>query len=237
MKELTIVDSLYIESLIAKDYARHYFIALGLKKGFDTYKKIYNHKDNILFHRASGNLQLVRLNDDLGPIKDLIHKMDFKTLIGPRSTCYDLGLKVVKEGAFIAELKKEDYQYVDSHASRISIDDLQAIEDLYKKVFPGYPKLAYMEEKLLDKRGSGFMLASDHIMSVAQSDFGQLIVGVATDPSDLRHGYAEVCMHALLHDMFKSESKVYLQYDNPIAGRLYEKLGFKIIDQVMHYVR
>jgi hypothetical protein len=227
----------YIEALVASDYARHYFIALGLKKGLETYQTIYMNGENILFHRASGNIQFVYKGGNITAVKELLKTLSFKTLIGAKSTCSALGLKVAKEGAFIAELKKEDYQPVVSTAVLIELEDLEAIQILYQKVFSGYPKVAYMKEKLISKRGIGFKLVKDSIVAVAQSDFNQLIVGVATDPEHLRNGHALNCMHGLIQEMFKTETSVYLQYDSLRAGKLYKALGFKVIDQVMHYER
>lgn len=226
-----------VESFVSKDYARNYFIALGLKRGYDTYKSIYMFEGHMLFHRASGNLQFAYESGDISHVKDLINDLEFQTLIGAKSTCHQLGLKVVKQGAYIAALKKEDYLHIASDAEQLSVEDLYQVEDLYAMIFPGYPKVQYMKEKLESTRGVGYCIKDKAIVSVAQSDFHALIVGVATHPDHLRKGHALKCMHALIQSMFQTQDTVYLQYDNPDAGKLYDQLGFKIIDQVIHYKR
>ncbi len=237
MRKATYDDLRDIEAVIETDYARHYFIALGLQKGFDTYQSIFLNEGNILFHRKSGNIQFAYKDGEIEAIKNLIQTLDFKTLIGTQSTCSDFGLKVIKEGAYIAELRKENYKPSVSTAVPILVEDLEEIEELYHKVFTGDSKVSNKKEKLLSKRGIGFKIEKDSIISVAQSDFNQLIVGVATDPIFLRKGHAINCMHGLIQEMLKTETVIYLQYDSEVAGKLYETLGFEIIDQVMHYER
>ncbi|MCH4886885.1 GNAT family N-acetyltransferase [Acidaminobacter sp. JC074] len=237
IRKATIDDLSYIKSFVSRDYARNYFIALGLEKGYSTFKDIYMGDEAILFHRASGNLQFANYREDDGGFKDLIKTLDFKYLIGSKTMCHVLGLDIDHEGAYISELKKDDFVYEDTSASIIGLDDLEDIEGLYKKVFSGYPKVSYMKDKLISNRGTGYKIVKEKICSVAQSDFKRLIVGVATDPACQRMGYARACMMALMKTMFETEDSVYLQYDDKGAGKLYESLGFKRIDQVIHYKR
>jgi len=237
IRKATLEDLSFLKSFVSKDYPRNYFIALGLERGYSTFKDIYIGEEAVLFHRASGNLQFINYGSDDGGFKELIKSLEFNRLIGAKSMCDVLGLKVDYYGAIISKLDRKNYEYEMNDASIISLSDLYAIENLYKKVFSGYPKANYMKDKLMSQRGTGYMIKKDGILSVAQSDFNILIVGVATDPEYQRMGYAKECMMELMNEMFKKETSVYLQYDDLGAGKLYKSLGFKKVDQVVHYMR
>ncbi len=62
-------------------------------------------------------------------------------------------------------------------------------------------------------------------------------MGVATDPNYQKKGYAIECLVPLLKEIFNTYNKAYLQYDNFHAGKIYEKLGFNPVDQVIHYTK
>ena len=228
---------------LQEDPARNYFILLGLRKDPSTFESIWIDENESgmlvgIFKRKSGNLQIALSPAyDLEVVKEWIRGHDFKTLICPRSYCqaFESLLKIKKEGAEIACLKKSDYrpQKVDESFYPLKVEDLQRVEDLYKQVFSGYPKVAYMKEKLLSKRGMGIYIGD--MKAVGQSDFDSLIVGVATRPDLQGRGYGYQVMHGLIQELFKDQDKLYLQYDDPVAKKLYSKLGFKKIDQVFHY--
>lgn len=236
MRKATIDDRNILKEFVSRDYARSYFAALGLEKSWSTFKDIYMTDEAALFHRASGNLQYVSFAQD-DSFSSLVRTLTFNHLIGSRQMCDHLGLPIERLGAYIAKLDKEDYVPKTSFALPIEVDDLRSIENLYERVFSGYPKADYMKSKLLSGRGIGFGIKKDDMVSVAQSDFYSLIVGVATHPNYVRQGYAQACLHKLLEKMFQTQRSVYLQYDDPYAGKLYEKLGFKVIDQVAFYTR
>lgn len=243
LKEIGNLDYDRLLNWLYKDPARNYFILLGLKKDPSTFESIWidENESGILagiFKRKSGNLQIaLSPGFDIEVVKEWIRSHDFKTLICPRSYCqtFESLLKIKKEGAEIACLKKSDYhpKEVDESFYALRVEDLQRVEDLYKQVFSGYPKVAYMKEKLISKRGLGIYL--EDMKALGQSDFGNLIVGVATKPDLQARGYGYQVMHALVQELFKEQDRLYLQYDDPVAKKLYCKLGFKKIDQVFHY--
>jgi len=230
-----------IIKFVHRDFARNYFIALSLIKGYKDFKTIYLEEGRgILFLRHSGNLQFVNYGQaSVNAFKTIIDNLSFNTLIGPKSMCVNLGLKVKKEGALIASLHKDDFNIKGSNdqVEPLLSDDMDEVENLYSQIFSGYPKAVYMRDKLLSQRGIGYKITDEKIVSVAQSDFNCLIVGVATHPDHQYKGLAYQCMVSLIKEMFLTEKEVFLQYDNPLAGKLYDKLGFTTIDQVVHYVK
>jgi len=237
-------DSQRILEYVSKDCARNYFILMGLIKDESTYQAIYIEENMgikaLLFHRKSGNLQFVAYNDfDTSGFIELIKSLNFEYLISPYSftKLLEPSLKLLKKGAYIAECTTDSFNPLPIHsmATGLEVKDLESVESLYAKVFSGYPKTPYMKRKLIDKRGIGFKVKIDKLVSVAQSEFGYVIVGVATDPNHQRKGYATECLVPLINEVLNKHPKVYLQYDNWEAGKIYERLGFRPIDRVIHY--
>ena len=96
-----------------------------------------------------------------------------------------------------------------------------------------------MEEKLKSKRGRGICIEEDvEILSVGQTDFeiedAAIIVGMATRKKHRHKGMASQCLQKLCKDLLEEGKDLYLQYDNFQAGKIYERQGFEIIDQVVH---
>ena len=58
---------------------------------------------------------------------------------------------------------------------------------------------------------------------------------MATRPDYTGQGLATECLQLLSSRLLEEGKNIYLQYDNLEAGRIYERIGFKPIDQVMHY--
>lgn len=223
--------------------ARNYFILLGLMNSDATFDEIYleifeNEIRSGIFKRSSGNLQLA-LSDksDLKTIERWMLDHPFEKLIGPKSFCapFEEHLNLIKIGADIGVLHKKNYIKAkkSKNVKPLSVQDLKDVIKLYKKVFTGFPKEAYMAEKLTSKRGLGFKI--DGMISVAQSDMGCLIVGVATEPEYQQMGYGRIVLGHLIETLFKTHDQVYLQYEDEKARALYLSMGFVKMDTVYHY--
>lgn len=235
-----------------RDVARNYFILLGLSSKKQTYTKIYGEfkKDEliaILLKRRSGLLQFYGPGDfDQEAFKRIIQDLDHKGLIGPESYCsklFDEDLfEFEKNGAYISKLHRDSKIHLDNlkyRTKKLGVEDLDRIVDLYKDSFSSFSSKEVMEDKLNTGRGRGYYIEKeDEIISVCQSDFETLeaavIVGVATK-KELRHrGLASQCLKRLICDLLEEGKDLYLQYDNLEAGKIYERLGFKVVDRVIH---
>lgn len=254
--KLSTIDYEKVLKLISKDNARNYFIRLGLESDKAVFENVYAQIDGegnmraAMFHRKSGNLQFYADGAfEVEGFTEIIRNLDFKTLISPSSFCDKFEDKQVFseviDGAIIAELKdfKRQYGFGTFHDVKpLSINDLNQVVELYKKVFPSYSSQDVMKEKLTNDRGRGVCIKKDgKIIAVAQSEFedtkSALIVGVATDPDYQKKGLASQCLEMLCKELLSEGKKLYLQYDNVDAGRIYGRLGFVPIDQVKHYKR
>lgn len=243
-------DSVY--KFAEKDIARNYFILLGLKSKKPVYNNIYGEYAGeklkaILLKRKSGILQFFAPDRfDLDGFVNLISMLEYTGLIGPRSYCDKFMRKEIfqssKYGAYISKLDKgTELKPIQSKykTREITVEDLDEILALYKDVFSSFAPKEIMEEKLKAKRGRGLCIEEEGvIISVCQTDFekkdGAVIVGIGTREDYRNKGLATLCLQKLSRTLLNESKNLYIQYDNLEAGKIYERLGFKIIDQVAH---
>lgn len=73
--------------------------------------------------------------------------------------------------------------------------------------------------------------------SSAENSKSAMIVGVATKEGYRNKGLVSKCISKLCSDLINEGKTLCLFYDNPIAGELYKKIGFKDIDNWTMIVR
>lgn len=119
-------------------------------------------------------------------------------------------------------------------------DDLDKLAELYGQAGHMYRSRANLELKLRVGRmyvveeaetfGRPARFAACALLNSEGTDAG-LIGGVFTLPDARGKGYASACTAALCRDLQSRGKMPHLFYENPIAGRVYRKLGFEQIDQ------
>lgn len=76
------------------------------------------------------------------------------------------------------------------------------------------------------------------VSTVADTTVSAMVVAVATDPNYRKKGFASLLMNKLLDEYINNRNKsLCLFYDNPEAGKIYHRLGFKDIDKWVMLVR
>ena len=65
--------------------------------------------------------------------------------------------------------------------------------------------------------------------STAEISTSAMVVGVCTDPEFRGKGYASKCTATLSYELLKEGKQPCLFYDNPAAGNIYRKMGYKEI--------
>lgn len=111
--------------------------------------------------------------------------------------------------------------------------EAELIYDLIQKIpqiNPGISREACCN--YLERPGKNYMIEENDLcvctaMVNYETDYSGLVVSVGTEPSYRGKGYAIKIMTKLCRDMQKEGKDVYLYYDDPIAGHIYNKLGFK----------
>lgn len=237
---------------LAQDSARSYFIRLGLLDE-KTFHAVYADISNtgvlkyILCQRRSGTLQFwSEGNVDEAALSAIMEVLPGIMFISPMRCCEMLisagFFKACNPGAWIASLKvlpcPMDYEKVEP----LGLEHLEEVEALYGTVFEHHMSIGQMRDKLSSGRGRAVAIRRQgRIAGVAQTEFEEidsaLIVGVATDPRYQRQGLAEACTAQLCKALLDEGKIPWLQYDNPAAGKLYQKLGFEEMDRVMHCSR
>ncbi|MBS4536823.1 GNAT family N-acetyltransferase [Clostridium sp. D2Q-11] len=89
-------------------------------------------------------------------------------------------------------------------------------------------------QKFITNTGRAYgVYDKDKLVAIAQTtaenSFSAMIVGVCTHPEYRNHGYASSCMIKLCSDLINEDKTLCLFYDNPKAGSIYKRLGFKDI--------
>ena len=119
---------------------------------------------------------------------------------------------------------------------RATQNDLDALADHYSVAANMYRSRSNVASRLQTSRvfvatgppdltGSRPILSSA-LLNVEGSDAG-LIGGVFTQQHARGKGYAAACTAALAHDLQQDGKTPVLFYENPVAGRVYRKLGFE----------
>ncbi len=237
---------------LARDSARSYFIRLGLlDEGIfqAVYADITESEDvsTILCQRRSGTLQLWSDgNADGADLAAVMEELPGKQLISPLGCCEGLisaGLfRTCRPGAWIASLKALSGSRHYEDVEPLGPEDIEEVAILYGTVFEQHMSVKQMKEKLSSGRGKAVGIRRQgRIVGVAQTEFEEinsaLIVGVAVHAEYRRMGLAEACTAQLCRALLAEGKTPWLQYDNPAAGMLYHKLGFKKVDRVMHCSR
>ncbi len=82
-------------------------------------------------------------------------------------------------------------------------------------------------------RVDGQMVAN--ASTTAENSQSAMIVGVCSLPEHRRKGYATLCMNALCREVLERGKFLCLFYDNPEAGKIYKRIGFRDIGMYAMY--
>jgi len=67
------------------------------------------------------------------------------------------------------------------------------------------------------------------VATTAETSDTAIIVGLMTLPEYRGKGFGTLCLLRICQDLINNGKTVYLTYDNPNAGRIYRKIGFREI--------
>lgn len=122
---------------------------------------------------------------------------------------------------------------------RTTIEDVPAHCRLMRSI-PEFANSSTTEEQMIrnieNKVGRSYSIWDGEDMvsvvsSTAENKQSAMIVGVGTRAAYKRRGYASELMIHLCQELLDEEKIICLFYDNPAAGKIYQRLGFKEIGQ------
>jgi uncharacterized protein len=140
-----------------------------------------------------------------------------------------------KSSAYLEEtnldIKKADIEDIDNILSlRRSIEEFSIRDDAREML------LSSMQSKTARTyftEENGMMTSC--VSTTAENSISAMIVGVCTRKDYRRKGLATAIMHKLFKDVLDEGKVLCLFYDNPEAGRIYKRLGFKDIGKWTMY--
>lgn len=119
------------------------------------------------------------------------------------------------------------------------VQDIDRVMDLYRQV-SSFVDINPVAKRIDMENGvartyyievDGQMVSS--ASTAAENTMSAMIVGVCTLEAYEKKGMASACVYQLCRDVMAEGKELCLFYDNPDAGRIYERLGFKCIDKWM----
>ncbi len=145
----------------------------------------------------------------------------------------------VKEGnskeMYFAECKKLETEYpIPDSVVEADFEDIEGILSLRLTIDEfSRPKdgVKIQRQKMETKSGRDVICKIDGRVvagaaTTAENSQSAMVVAVCTDPAHRQHGYASACVTKLVKEYSEIGKRLYLFYDNPNAGRIYNRIGF-----------
>jgi uncharacterized protein len=141
---------------------------------------------------------------------------------------------------YFAELKDSSSLNKNSNRNGIqeaTIQDVDSLMELKKQIKEFSIRQTArqsLEQALTTKTGRTYFIKENSIVvscasTTAENSLSAMIVGVCSHPEKRNQGLATICMEALCQDVLSEGKALCLFYDNPKAGSIYKRLGFKDI--------
>ncbi len=148
----------------------------------------------------------------------------------------------MKRETYFCELKKAESLLEDTSEVKLAeISDKYRIPEFINNIkeFNHSHNITpeQFEKKLITNSGKSYYIENSkgELVSIAQTtaenSMSAMVVGVATRPDYRRKGLVSKCMSKLCMDYIQEGKTLCLFYDNPEAGKIYNRIGFKEIEK------
>ncbi len=148
---------------------------------------------------------------------------------------------------YLAKLDENEFQTTadTSNVQTATLKDMPQVLELYGKIeefTDASVDLERLELPLRTKTGRTLLLRGSPkrgrkstgeeglitcVSTTAETSDTAILVGLMTDPAHRKMGYGTQCLQRLCFDLIREGKQVYLTYDNPDAGRIYRRIGFR----------
>ncbi|WP_108670391.1 GNAT family N-acetyltransferase [Peribacillus acanthi] len=145
-----------------------------------------------------------------------------------------------KQVTYFCECTKDDFTGASQKHDEVKllsldrVDELIALRASIDEFIPN-PRAKEMIVKGIESHtGRTYYIEVNNKMAAtasttAENSISAMIVGVCTSKDYRRQGLASVVMQQLVQDVLEEDKVLCLFYDNPEAGRIYKRLGFRDI--------
>ncbi|MED1204038.1 GNAT family N-acetyltransferase [Heyndrickxia acidicola] len=145
-----------------------------------------------------------------------------------------------KQLTYFSECTLESFSFqqeIEASIKEAGIEDIDRILSLRETIqeFVPNPNAKEMMMKGIEtKTARTYYIEMNHEMvacasTTAENSISAMVVGVCTHNDHRQKGYASLVVQKLAKDLLKEGKSLCLFYDNPKAGRIYHKIGFKNI--------
>lgn len=120
---------------------------------------------------------------------------------------------------------------------KTTVEDIPQHRALLQQI-PEFANSTTTEEQMIrtieNQTGRTYALWEDNqivsvVSTAAENLQSAMIVGVATHPDYVKRGYATALLYRMCEELLAEDKVVCLFYDNPKAGKIYERIGFEPI--------
>lgn len=183
-------------------------------KGFFEIIKSYEHRV------VSGDKEVLRA------LEPLLTENGYKAKATYFAECTSETLKLMNNEKLIAKVKIATPEEARKVAElEVQIEEFTALKDADERT-------SQIQKKLEAKAGRSYFIEEDGkavsvVSSTAENSVSAMLVGVCTAPKFRGKGYISTILGEMMKDLLKEKKSVCLFYDNPQAGKIYHRTGFR----------
>lgn len=256
IKKLQETDRIEVIKFLSEESSINLF-AIGDIEGFgfdQEFQDVYGQYDKdrslegVLLRYNENFIPYYKNDDaDIEEFSDIIRRFEKEKMLSGKENVVikfkDLFNKPDLKPTYFCELKNDDMlKYGTEEIKIATIEDAKRVYDFIEKIeeFNAIRStIERVEQKLKTKAGRIYYIEDENqnLLSVSQTTAensqSAMIVGVATSKEARGKGYMTQCLSKLSYDLLSEGKKLCLFYDNPKAGEVYHKIGYKAIDNWM----
>ena len=208
-------DGLIVGVLLKSD--RHYNLFFEKRTAILDFSDKLNHEIS-----ETPNAILAGEQKQVETILESVKSEKRKTIISEFSICQKLLNVNTIDNLNIQETSKEDVEEVSELLTNLPEFGSANAGTIRSEIETGFRKTCHI-------RVSGKIVST--ASCVAETDKAGMIIAVGTAESEefRRKGYATACVSFLVEKLLKKGKTACIFYDNPVAGNIYKRIGFKKI--------
>lgn len=251
IRKLNELDKEKIFKYVSKEPSINLFLIgdieqFGFDKDFQEVWGKFDEEDNLkgVLLRYTNNFipYYEYMNEDLSGFKNIIKSFDGKVMISGKAELIEPFKDVINDHnertMYFCELKDKKNLLTYDESVKLAVpDDAHRVYDLLDTIegFVTEYNTEKIRNRLEDKSIRVYYIQNDNdeIISVSQTTAensqSAMVVGVATRKGYREQGNMSKCLSRLCTDLLSEGKTLCLFYDNPKAGKVYHKLGFKEI--------